>query len=144
MKEYLCDSNSQITMLGIFKINTATLICSAFIFRILFINIGVIYSLNIHQNDTSVKKHFSSVTKRRKHFEPCNSSDNAGYLSLAIVEEDSDNEDQFKLNSFFLLHVFYSKVESKIESALKKITSFNKHFFYSSSNRYLEYRVFRI
>lgn len=132
-------------MLGRLKINTATLICLAFIFRLLFVNIGFIASSNTNQNNNIIKRHFSTVIKkRRKSVDPINNSVSLGYSPLEILEEDSNNDDQFKLNPFFLIHVFYSKVECKIKNALKKITPFNKYFSYKSSYRYIEYQVFRI
>jgi hypothetical protein len=125
------------------KINTATLICFAFIFRLLFVNIGVISASNA--NNSIIKRHFSSVIKkRRKNIDPINNSKNPGYLSVEILEEDSNDDDQFKLTPSILIHIFYSKIESKIKNTLKKITPFNKYFSYKSSYRYIEYQVFRI
>ncbi len=129
-------------MLGRLKINTAILICSAFIFRLLFVNVGIISSLNTHQNNASVKKHFSSVMKRRKHFDPSNHPGNVGYSAVEILEEDSDNEDQFKANPFYLIHFIYSLAVSKTESNLKKIIPFYRYF--TSSRRHLQLQVFRI
>jgi hypothetical protein len=132
-------------MLGKLKIETATLICFAFIFRLLFVNVGVISSLNTNQNNSIIKRHFSTIIKkRRKNVDPINNSVIIGYSSFGILEEDNDNDDQFKLNPFTLLHVFYSRIECKIKNTLKRITPFNKYFSYKSSYRYIEYQVFRI
>ena len=132
-------------MLGRININTAALICAAFIFRLLFINVGIISSLSTSQNTSNIKRHFSTVIKkRRKQFDPITSSNNVGYSTVEITEEDSNDEEQFKLNPSTLLFVFYSKIEHKIKDVLKKINPFNKHFSFNSSNRHLEYQVFRI
>lgn len=131
-------------MLKALKINIAAFICLAFIFRLLFINIGIVSSLNTHQNKASVKHHFSSATKSRRYVDSASNPISMGYSSVAIVEEDFDDDEQFKLNSLSLPHVFYSNIETKIECTLKKITSFNKYFSFNSSHRYLEYQVFRI
>lgn len=132
-------------MLGRIKINTAVLICTAFIFRLLFTNIGFAASLNTNQNSNTVKRHFSTVIKkRRKQFDPITTSKTTGYSAVEIIEEDSNDEEIFKLNAFPLLSLFYSEIECKIKDTLKKINPFNKHFSFNSSNRHIEYRVFRI
>jgi hypothetical protein len=132
-------------MLGRLKINTAALICLAFIFRLLFVNVGVISSLKTNQNNNIIKRHFSTVIKKRsKNVDPINNSTSSGYSPFGILEEDNDNDDQFKLNPFTLIHFFYSRIECKIKNTLKKITPFNKYFSYKSSYRYIEYQVFKI
>ncbi len=124
-----------------YKINIALFICFAFIFRLLFVNIGVTSSLNVKQNQNNafVKKQVSSTTN----FEPLNNSSDLMYSSLDMLEEDSSDENQFKLSAFVLSYVFYFN-EHKIENVFKKLTSFNRYFSYNASYRYLEYRVFRI
>lgn len=132
-------------MLGKLKINMAMLICVSFIFRLLFVNIGFISYLNPKQNNNIIKPHFSTVIKkRRNNLEPVNNTYSAGYSPLEILEEDSNDNDQFKLTPSHLIHVFYYKIECKIKNILKKITPFNKYFSYKSSYRYIEYQVFRI
>ena len=132
-------------MLGKLKINIAVLISMAFIFRLLFVNIGLVSSFNTSQNNSTIKRHFLTVVKkRRKQFDPIINSKNFGFCGAEILEEDSNEEELFKLSTFSLLFLFHSSLESKIENTLKKITSFNKYFSFNSSHRYLEYRVFRI
>ena len=134
-----------IMLLGKIKINTAVLICTAFVFRLLFVNIGLVSSLNTSQNNSTIKRHFSSVIKKRRNqVDPVNNPISFGCSSAEILEESSDDDDQFKLSAFNLLIVFNSKVEIKIQDVLKKITSFNKRFSFRSSERYIEYQVFRI
>lgn len=130
---------------GKIKINTALIICLAFVFRLLFVNIGLISSFNTNQNKSTIKRHFSTVIKkRRKQFDPVTTCNSNGYSSVEILEEGNDNEELFRLNAFPLLFLFYSKIELKIKDVLKRITPFNKRFAFNSSNRHLEYRVFRI
>ena len=132
-------------LLGKLKINIAVLICTAFVFRLLFVNIGLVSGLNTNQNKSTVKRHFSTVIKkRRKQFDPVTTNNCNGYSSVEFLEEDTDNEELFRLNAFPLLFLFHSKIELKIKDVLKRITPFNKHFAFNSSNRHLEYRVFRI
>ena len=132
-------------MLGRIKINTAVLICIAFVFRLLFVNIGLVSSLNTNHSNSTIKRHFSTVIKkRRKQFDPITSSKNISYSTVELLEENSNDDELFRLNAFPLLFLFYSKIELKIKDVLKRITPFNKRFSFNSSNRHLEYRVFRI
>jgi len=127
------------------KINIAVLICATFIFRLLFVTIGCASSLNANQTNNPVKHHFSSVVKKsKKDFDPITSSKNYGYSNVEIFEEDSDDEEKFKLTPSPLLFPSYSKIENKLKDKLRKITPFNKYFSRNSSHRYVEYRVFRI
>ena len=132
-------------MLERIKINTAVLICTAFIFRLLFVNISLVSSLSTNQNHSTIKRHFLTVIKkRRKQVEPVSASNNIGYSVVEILKEDSYEDELFKLNEFTLLFIFFFGIENKIKNILKKITPFNKHFTFSSSSRHIEYRVFRI
>lgn len=132
-------------MLGRIKINTAFVICSAFIFRLLFINIGFISSFIPNTGSKAVKNQYlADIKKRRKQFDPISNSKTFGYSAVEILEEDSNDEEQFKLNPFPTLFIFHSTIENKINNLLKTITPFNKHFSFSSSNRYVEYQVFLI
>jgi hypothetical protein len=126
------------------KINTAFLLCTAFIFRILFVNIGIISSLNTRQNNNFINTCFSTAMKRKKHFEAINNSESYGYSAAEICEEDSDDDNLFKSNPFFLIQVLYSTIAGKIKNTLEKI-SFYKYFSCASSkNKHAELRVLRI
>lgn len=132
-------------LLGRIKINTAVLICTAFVFRLLFVNIGLVSSLNTNQNNSTIKRHFFTVIKkRRKQFDPVITCKSNGCSAVEILEEETDNEELFRLNTFPLLFIFYSKIELKIKDVLKRINPFNKRFAFNSSRRHLEYQVFRI
>jgi len=132
-------------MLARLKINTATLICLAFIFRLLFVNIGIVSSLYISNNNNTIKRLFSTVIKnRRKNVEPITNSKNYECSAAEILEENSNDESLFKLNPIALIPVFYYKIECKIINTLKKITPFNKYFSFKSSHRYIDYQVFRV
>ena len=126
-------------MLKSIKINTAILIFSAFIFRLLFVNIGIISSLNTEKNNSFIKAYFSTIMKRSRHFEVLNNSINYEYSAVEICEEDSNDENQFKSNPFF-----YSIVANKTKNKLKKSYLSNKYFSYTSSYRYLIFHVFRV
>jgi hypothetical protein len=127
-----------------FKINTAILICSAFIFRLLVVNISVISSLSTWQNNVFIKNHYSTIIKRRRNFERVNNSKNSECLVPEICEVDPNNETKFKSKPFLLTQILYSLVANDIMNELKKIIPFYKHFSYFSSHRYLAFQVFRI
>jgi hypothetical protein len=126
-----------------FKVNTAILICTAFVFKLLFVNIGVISSLNTKQNTRFVKAHISALKKRRRHSEPLNNSGNCEYSVVEIYEEDPNN-DEFKSNPFFLIQVLYSLAARKAENNLTKLTLSSKYFSDIPLHRYLTFHVFRI
>lgn len=136
-------------MLKELKINIATLICLAFIFRLLFLNVGVISSLCSNQHfgitNGATKSHFPSFIKnRRKSVDPVSNAVSMGYSPLEMLEEDSNNDDQFKLTPSLLISFFYTKVGCKTKNTVRDIKPINKNFSYKSSYRYIEYQVFRI
>jgi hypothetical protein len=120
------------------KVNTAILICSAFIFRLLFANICIVSSSNA-QHNKGQKSHYSTLMKRRNH--PSDHSKNFGTSVVEICEEDSDEHNQFKANPFFLVQVLYSLAAKGIENHLKL---FSRSFPRTLSNQYLVLQVIRI
>lgn len=127
------------------KINIAIFIFAAFVFRLIFVNVGLVSVHNSIQSDSIIKRHFSEVLKnRRSQFDPTTNSCNYVFSSAEMLEEDTDSELQIKLNSFSLTFLSCVNVEHKIVTALKKIAPFNKHFSFCSNERFLEYGVFRI
>ena len=125
------------------KINIASCICIAFLFRLLIVNVGLVLTPNAEQISDVVKSRSSNFIKYNNHFEPVNDNKSSAYLVEEMFEEDIEDDDQFKLDAFFITHVFFSIAASKIETQLKNITPFNKHFSCNSS-RYLEFGVFRL
>lgn len=131
-------------MLGGLKIKTALIICSAFIFRILFVNIGIISSLNTIQNAGIIKSHFSSIIKKRKQVDAKNSNGNSAYVVAEICEEDSNEEKEIKSNPLLLIQILYSFIASKIETSLKNTLPLSDHFAFFSSKKHLVLQVIRI
>jgi|SRR5579872_7317510 hypothetical protein len=126
------------------KISIALLLCTGFFFRILFVNIGVVSSLNTQQNNCVIKSHFSTVMKRSKHFEVLNNNFTKCEDSLPeICEENPDDDEQDRSNPFFLIQVLYSHAAGEIKNDLQKI-SLGRHNPYASSNRCLIFQTFRI
>lgn len=131
-------------MVGRIKINTAILICLAFVLRLLFVNIGLISSLDTKHNNSIIKTHFSSTIKKRRHIQSSNNLVNAGYSAVEICEEDSDEVSQQKSNPFLLLQFLFSFFSSKIYDQVERVTQFYNYLSYKSSHRYLAFQVFRI
>lgn len=131
-------------MLRNFKINSAVLICMAFVFRLLFVNIGVVSSLNTRQFNSHAKHHFSTLAKKGRSLEASDNSGTRDYLAIEICEEDSDEENEIKSDPSSLLQVLYCGVVSKINDGLKKITATHHSLSYTATHRYLAFKVFRI
>ena len=125
------------------KINIALLLCMGFVFRILFVNIGVISSLNTLQNNSVIKSHFSTVMKRSKHFDVLSNSIKFEDSLLEICEENPNANKQLKSNLFFLIQILYSLVTDEIKSKFQK-TTFDKKISFTPSSRYLIFQTFRI
>ena len=131
-------------MLGSLKITTAILICSTFIFKLLFINISSIPFFCDQQKSESIKTNFSIKTERNKTPEVTSDLKDCGYSITEDCEEDSNDDDQLKLNSFFLVQILYSLSADNVEYNLKKVSSLCACFSYASSYKYLAFQSFRI
>ena len=131
-------------MFGNLKINTALFICSAFIFKFLFINVGIVSSSTSHHASHLVKNRFSVTAKRNRGSEVADHSAASSYSALEFCEENSKDDDHFKLNIFLPLLVLYALVAGRRSGSLQKVIPSPQHFAYTSSHRYLALRTFRI
>ena len=131
-------------MLSSFKINYAVIICCAFVFRVLFVNVGIISSLNTHQNKGVVKAHFSGNIKKRRNVDAPNTTGNYEYSATEICEEGADENNSSKSNPFLFTQVLNSLFAGKINSTTEKISPFLSYFSYPVSPRYLAFQVFRL
>lgn len=123
------------------KISTALLLFAIFVFRMLFLNIGLFSSLQSQKDSTSKKTYFSNTMKKRMTFGAQNDSKNAGYSEIEICDEDGDDDHLFKITPFIILQSFYSLGANNTKN---KLTPFHRSFSFSASPRYLTFRVFRI
>lgn len=130
-------------MLGTLKINTALFICSAFIFKFLFLNIGSLHSHST-ENYNLLKNRLSKVIDTQKHFEPVDASQAYECLTTDFFEEDSNDTEQFKCHALLPVLVLYALLSGDVKSTPEKITPCPQHFAYTSSHRYLLLRTFRI
>jgi hypothetical protein len=127
-----------------FKINTAVLICMAFVFKLLFINISITTSLNSGSNKTAIKTHLSSLMKRRRASEITNNVLTGEYSSTEICEEAVEDENDIsKVNSFAFIQVLYSSLANKILS-LRSAIPLDHIYSKLSSRKYLSISVLRI
>jgi hypothetical protein len=126
------------------KIHTASSICTAYIFRLLFVTIAFIASVNTARA-ASVKSNYASFADRSvQHVKPLDNQAVSAYAMVEIAEEDSDDNDPLKLDASMLPQFFYFLPGSGIMDQPKAIRYFDKCFTYNSSPRYIELRVFRI
>lgn len=131
-------------MFGRFKINTATLICSAFVFRLLFVNIGLLSSLSSQQHSGIIKSHFSTTFKKRRNIEAANGFGTTNYAAIEICEEESDDNIQLKSFLFAPVQQLYFLVANTQQNVLKKTGLFQRPPSYIESQRYIAFQVFRI
>ncbi|MFL5752774.1 MAG: hypothetical protein ACJ76F_05160 [Bacteroidia bacterium] len=125
------------------KISTALLICATFMFRLLFVNVGIV-SANTRQNNAFMKAQFSSLMKRRKSDNTLNTSSAREYSVIEICEEDFNDEDKLsKTNPLILVGVLNSFLINKVAS-LKSNILFDFLNCKYPSRKYLAISVLRI
>ncbi|WP_317898100.1 hypothetical protein [Aurantibacillus circumpalustris] len=131
-------------MLTNLKINSAIVICVAFIFRVLFVNIGIISSLSAQQNKGAIKSHFSSTMKRRKIVETTANPITAENSPMELCEGESNEENQLKSTPLVLIQILYSFFSNNLKTGLEKTYSFFAYSTFSSSPRFIAFQVFRV
>lgn len=124
------------------KINTAMMICFAFIFRLLFVSAGTVSSINAHT--AAAKKNIAIALKNRKtQIDPVENTTTPKYSAVEISEEDSDDEVQHKISTPLLMQFNFS-VADNIRTLIQPISPFSKYYTCNSVQRHVEFRVFRI
>jgi hypothetical protein len=127
-----------------FVINTTFIICLAFIFRLLFVNITFFSSINSAQAGKFVKSEFSSNHKKINHSgDPVVSVDLNMYSDLEVCDEDSDTENLTKANTPAVLSLFHSFF-NPFTSFLKSASSFDLIKCSLYPKRYLALSILRI
>jgi hypothetical protein len=131
-------------MVKILRTNTALLLCTAFILKMLLLNVGFAASANTRPYIAPVKSHLTATMQRRRHFEPSADTKTCAYPVVEICEENDNEEDNhFKPNPLSFLRVFYSFFTDKVKNGFTG-PSFSKDFSYTSLDRYLLLQVVRI
>lgn len=128
-------------MLRRLNINTALLICFAFVFRLLFVNISTIAAQSSPPHKSAVKSYASIVIKRAKHFDVATTLLSAQYACTEFCEEEDDAEK--------IKHARFSKyldwlVVHPIKNIFKTIYGAYQSYCYCQTHRYLKLQVFRI
>jgi hypothetical protein len=91
------------------KINIALLLCSVFVFKVLFMNINLLSSSDTPQTKSLLAKHFRTIQKRRRHTQITIQSNVIDYATVEICEEISNNEEELKkAGSPVILSILYS------------------------------------
>ncbi len=130
-------------MLKVLKINTAVIICLAFIFRLYLINAGPISALNsIEKNDKLTSTAGLLSIKKNTSFNGIDES--KSFPAIEMCEESSDNEedDSSKTSAFIILQVLYSSFINDI--TLRSNTLFDHINHKVPSKKYLAISVLRI
>jgi hypothetical protein len=131
-------------MLQSLKQNIATIICFAFLFKLISVNVGVVSSIETKSVCDSYLQLSSNIKDRIYNSTVISSFKNTSDSVSELLEEDIDEEDLFKISSFALILFFCYRIDKVSKDGLTKLCAFNKYFLFKSSNRYIEYRVFRI
>ncbi len=131
-------------MLTRVKTITSLLICLTFILRLLFVNIGLISSLNTKQNNSNIRSHFSSIMKRRKGPDIIKGTENRQCTTTEICEENSNDEDNIsKHPPLVLLRTLYSFILNK--TSLSRTNAFLESVnFHLSLRKHLSLSILRI
>lgn len=124
-------------MLKIFKINIAVLVCTVFVFRLFFVNIGIISSLNSNQNCLA-----SLMEKKHSGKDVVVNAYTNEFALIEICEEENENDedDLCKIKPFFLISYLYSGLSNKFND-LKSTDLFDFLNNKLSSKKYLAISV---
>lgn len=126
------------------KINTALILFAVFVFRILFVNIGIFHSLNTKQSNNLINDHVSSPIKKRNAIDASGNSGSREFSIIEICEEVSNDEDNLsKTNPLILTQFLYSFFANK-DVSLKTNTLFESLSYNLSSRKYLSISSLRI
>lgn len=120
-------------MLKGLKINTAIIICVAFLLRLFTLSVGFVSSANEQGGNTVAHIQVEPLKKSE-----------ASYSYIEFSEEDSDDKNENKFHAPLLLESLYAPVQNNVKGQIIAITPSNKHYVYNSSKRHLEFGVFRI
>ena len=123
--------------------NISFLICTVFLFRILFFNLIIPSQSNFQHDNASVKSHFLKVMKRRSRLAEDAYVQHLRYSSEICEGKDSKDKSEVPPKHFFLIQVFYSFISTEIVTRLNPVALFNQDNTFNSSPRYIALQVFR-
>ena len=127
------------------KINIAIIIFLAFIFRLTFMNVYLLTTLETSPANKVIVSHFSNSLKKRKwNTESVIQSNFAIYSTVEVCEENPDNEeDLIKTNSISILSFLYSLLKI-IETSPISNSLFGTIKYDSYPKKYLTLSTLRI
>jgi tyrosine-protein phosphatase YwqE len=131
-------------MLASIKINTSILICFTFVFRLLFVNAGIVSSHHAQGNFSNKSNSATTAMKRNMHSASYNSAKSEECPLLEICEDDSNDNDKFKSKITFITRAFYLLVTNKTIDVVQKTIPTDKLLSNTLFNRYIAFQVFRI
>jgi hypothetical protein len=128
-------------MLRYIKINTALVICLAFVVRLLFLNLGVFSST--FNADQLRAKHSYTLKKRKINTEFKDIATTNAYSPMEFCEEANNEDDDQKINSPVLLSVLCAFLY-KLSFIPKPNLSFDRLKSELFPKRYLSLSILRI
>ncbi|MBP9068081.1 MAG: hypothetical protein KBG47_01145 [Bacteroidia bacterium] len=124
------------------KINIAIIICVAFLFRLLSLSLSFVSSSN--ESNSLASTSYTYLAKKGSSLVESEKNSTSVFTDLVFSEEDPDDENEYKSFTPVLLEYFSGLVVCCIGNHVKATTPSNKHFAYNSSQRRIEFGVFRI
>jgi hypothetical protein len=124
------------------KINIVIIICVAFLFRLFSLSLSFVSSSN--ESNSLINPCLTYVAKKGASLVESEKNSKSVYTDLVFSEEDPDDENEHKSFTPILLESFSGLTVCCIGNHFKAITPSNKHFAYKSSQRRIEFGVFRI
>lgn len=129
-------------MIKALKINTAMLICFAFVFRLLFANISTAVAQSPTQQISNAKLVCNAHVKSLTGIEKTNNVLNNQNANVEFCEEETDDDEKQK--AFLLTQLDCHLLLSSFNSAHQSTYNCYQSFCYSCSCRYLTLQVFRL
>ncbi len=122
--------------------NTAFFICLAFVFRLLFVNVGLF--ANSSQTLSVISTHFSTVQKKRRQLQTVPQYDAKQNATAEIFEEDSDIEEDLLKSNYPTVLFTISSFFKKISHTLNPNTLFDRIKCELYPKQYLRLSILRI
>jgi hypothetical protein len=125
------------------KINIAIFLSLAFLFRIVFINAGLLSETGTTPSKQFLARNFTSLKKRKREVTSMQMKDK-NYTMVEIVEERSnDEEGQVRISSFNLFTIRHSFLSIPL-STIKSVSPFDAIKCNLYHKKYLSLSVLRI
>jgi hypothetical protein len=124
-----------------FKINTATIVFLALMFRLFVVNIYAVSSLKTIQANNLLTFHFSTILKRRQTTNTVANSNLTKFHHTEVCAENSDQQVTLKRLKLIIIKSFFYSI---IKISSKSYNSFDSIKCKIYPKRYLAFSLFRI